>query len=168
MLRWDNTARLKTASTFFMHCDPTVYTLWLARTVARAIKTHPVAERFVFINAWNEWAEGAYLEPDATYGDQFLRVTRSTLQCSDSPNPVFDALAARMQLTEDDPKTHAVTCRELTETLSRFWIGNEPAKQCQFSRSRLASVVERCESRLHSLAGNVLERLRDLKRRLRR
>jgi hypothetical protein len=172
MLRWDNTARLKGNSTMWLHCDPTVYTLWLARTVARAIKRHPVAERFVFINAWNEWAEGTYLEPDATFGDQFLRATRSTLLCSDSPNPVFDALAARMQLTQNDPKAHRAACLELRETLNRFSLGDSPqaliAQQKRVStRSRLNKLLDRLEVRFPSLAVRVLRPVRDLVRRLR-
>ena len=63
----------------FVNAHPANYQRWLAALVAQA-RAKPVAEeRVVFINAWNEWAEGAYLEPDLQYGRQLLEATRRAL-----------------------------------------------------------------------------------------
>ena len=76
MTGWDNTPRLPNNGQIFVNAHPANYQRWLAAVVAQA-RAKPVPEdRFVFINAWNEWAEGAYLEPDLQYGRQFLEATR--------------------------------------------------------------------------------------------
>jgi lipopolysaccharide biosynthesis protein len=45
----------------------------------------PPDERLVFINAWNEWAEGNHLEPCDRWGHGYLRATRDAL--TDAPGP---------------------------------------------------------------------------------
>jgi glycosyltransferase involved in cell wall biosynthesis len=76
---WDNEARRPGAGYTFANASPDRYREWLEVAIGYARK-HPVAgERIVFVNAWNEWAEGAYLEPDRRYGYAFLDQTRRAL-----------------------------------------------------------------------------------------
>jgi len=45
----------------------------------RAVAHREVSERVVFINAWNEWAEGAVLEPSDRFGSTFLLAVRDVV-----------------------------------------------------------------------------------------
>lgn len=42
----------------------------------RFLDTRPPAERILTLNAWNEWTEGSYLEPDTEYGLGYLEAIR--------------------------------------------------------------------------------------------
>ncbi|MBS0232808.1 MAG: glycoside hydrolase family 99-like domain-containing protein [Proteobacteria bacterium] len=72
---WDNTARRNSAATVILNGTPENYEYWLSRAVRKTVEEFPGQERFVFINAWNEWAEGCHLEPDRKYGRRFLEAT---------------------------------------------------------------------------------------------
>jgi hypothetical protein len=37
-------------------------------------------ENFIWLNAWNEWAEGAYVEPDEKHGHAYLEAIRGQLE----------------------------------------------------------------------------------------
>jgi len=76
---WDNTARRPNLANIFIHATPELYETWLRETIARAVERRRPEERLVFVNAWNEWAEGAYLEPDQRFGQQYLEATRRAL-----------------------------------------------------------------------------------------
>ena len=77
---WDNTARRKNRGSVFVNNTPALYQRWLENAIADTVERqqHP-DERLIFINAWNEWAEGAHLEPDAHYGYAWLQATRNAL-----------------------------------------------------------------------------------------
>ena len=79
--RWDNTARRMNRSTVFVKTDPDIYSAWLRLAVqdTQARFSDP-SERLGFLNSWNEWAEGAHIEPDATHGYAWLEATRCALQ----------------------------------------------------------------------------------------
>ncbi len=72
---WDNDARRQGAGLVVHGATPAAYQAWLAALVDRAA-AHPfLGEALVCVNAWNEWAEGAYLEPDCHFGAAFLNAT---------------------------------------------------------------------------------------------
>lgn len=75
---WDNEARKPGRGSTFAFSTPGKYQDWLTKacelTLAKAIDT-----RFVFINAWNEWGEGAHLEPDRRFGYSYLQATAAAL-----------------------------------------------------------------------------------------
>jgi len=70
---WDNTPRRAGKSVIFRDATPTAFQVFLEM---KAKEAHLLSgnERMLFINAWNEWGEGAHLEPDLRYGHAWLSV----------------------------------------------------------------------------------------------
>ena len=85
---WDNSARRKNRGAVFALSSPEGYQEWLFNAVQDTIKRFKEPdERIVFVNAWNEWAEGAHLEPDQRYGYAYLQATRNALAGAVKPAP---------------------------------------------------------------------------------
>jgi ubiquinone/menaquinone biosynthesis C-methylase UbiE len=75
---WDNAARRGDQAVVMHNSTPDAYGRWLREASERA-RALPPKSRVVFINAWNEWAEGAHLEPDLKNGRAYLEATRRAL-----------------------------------------------------------------------------------------
>jgi lipopolysaccharide biosynthesis protein len=82
---WDNTARRGNRAHLFHRSNPDLYATWLAEAAYHADRRPVGGSRLVFINAWNEWAEGAHLEPDQRFGHSYLRVTADVLRPYSNP-----------------------------------------------------------------------------------
>jgi len=75
---WDNTARRGELSFIFKNSNPEKYREWL-RFLRDGFQPPSADENLIFINAWNEWAEGNHLEPDIKWGNKYLEATRDIL-----------------------------------------------------------------------------------------
>ncbi len=76
---WDNTPRQPMRGTSFDGASPEAFGFYVEQKI-EAMRGYLAGEqRLLFINAWNEWAEGAHLEPDSGYGHRWLEALRDAL-----------------------------------------------------------------------------------------
>lgn len=84
---WDNAARRQTSATTLTGSTPKAYEQWLCHALD-SVKSRTQSEQVVFINGWNEWAEGNHLEPCQTWGHEYLKSTsRALLGCQNGSRP---------------------------------------------------------------------------------
>lgn len=89
---WDNTARYHEKSLALSNSTPKVFQKWLEHTLNQIRESIPDSERrLIFINAWNEWAEGAHLEPDIKYGYAHLNALNRAVTGSAVPTSSFSS-----------------------------------------------------------------------------
>lgn len=79
---WDNTPRRRRQAVVLCDSTPERYERWLRATVD-AFRPFGPGENLVFLNAWNEWAEGNHLEPCRRWGRAYLESTRRALAGED-------------------------------------------------------------------------------------
>ena len=80
MPMWDNTARRNNCGMIFDGSQPELYKKWLKDIILESYSRDDLDDNFIFINAWNEWGEGAYLEPDKYYGYAYLNATKEAIE----------------------------------------------------------------------------------------
>jgi hypothetical protein len=73
---WDNTPRRGNSPSLILHgANPDKFEDWLAKII-EDFTPYSKDENFIFINAWNEWAEGNHLEPCSKYGLDYLKAIK--------------------------------------------------------------------------------------------
>ena len=105
---WDNTARKKNKGIIFENSSPELFEKYLVNALSETIIQQPNKdERLVFVNAWNEWAEGAHLEPDQKYGFAWLQAVQNA-----------HLLTSKLQTTKVGVVIHAFYPDVLQEALN--------------------------------------------------
>ena len=81
---FDNTARRgANGSWMFYGSTPELFKKFFAEIVSYTDKLFDKKdEKLLFINAWNEWAEGAHLEPDKKYGYTYLNICKEVKEAT--------------------------------------------------------------------------------------
>jgi GT2 family glycosyltransferase len=76
---WDNTARQPMHGTSFDAAAPEAFRVYVEEKIDE-VRSYLVGDdRLLFVNAWNEWAEGAHLEPDTGFGHRWLEALRDAV-----------------------------------------------------------------------------------------
>jgi hypothetical protein len=75
---WDNSPRRGNAATIFKGFNPKKFEQYLAKKIKKGKEDYKT--EYLFINAWNEWCEGTYLEPDERYRYSYLEAVKNALE----------------------------------------------------------------------------------------
>jgi hypothetical protein len=86
MPSWDNAARRSSGATILHGSTPQLYQKWLT-SLLHSSERSKRTDGIVFVNAWNEWAEGNHLEPCQRWGRAYLEATREALAAAARPEP---------------------------------------------------------------------------------
>ncbi len=122
---WDNAARRGLKATVFADATPDKYAEWLEAACLDAIESHPPERRFVFVNAWNEWAEGTTLEPDLRHGYACLNRTSEVLNRVATP---LNGKGSRICVVGHDAERAGA--QNVLLTLLREWKNTRPFPFC--------------------------------------
>lgn len=76
-VNWDNAARRPVNANIFLFFSPENFKKYIKKQLIRCKTVYKT--EYLFINAWNEWAEGNYLEPDKKYGFKMLEGIKEAL-----------------------------------------------------------------------------------------
>jgi len=76
---WDNTPRQPLKGDSFVNATPEAFQAYIEEKLDEVVQMFVGDERLLFINAWNEWAEGTHLEPDQKFGHRWLEALRNAV-----------------------------------------------------------------------------------------
>ncbi|MCR5944029.1 glycosyltransferase [Ochrobactrum sp. XJ1] len=146
---WDNTPRYNDAGIMLHGGTPQDFQSWLEDSIGFSRKHLPLEERFVVVNAWNEWAEGAHLEPDTRHGYAYLnsigralvgKSYSSTLNEEADFDPTTSVVLSISDLVVDDLRKDPVLLEKFVWCINNSTIFDKA--QVSISSSKITDYIE--------------------------
>jgi glycosyltransferase involved in cell wall biosynthesis len=102
MPSWDNTPRRGKDATIYVGSSPELFAYWMAEASHRTLTNNG---KLLFVNAWNEWAEGACLEPSVNCGRKYLEITANNVAAENAGKNILKDLSnfVRSVITSEKP-----------------------------------------------------------------
>ena len=150
---WDNTARRKHLALVTLNGTPENYEYWLHRAIKDTQERHTDGEGMVFINAWNEWAEGCHLEPDRKYGYAFLEATLRAKQGSELTGWTHVGLPPETLPEAQHDYAARLTGLLSTEYLRRLFLDHQKAKSRNSLKRQYQKIRSETRATRHAIRG---------------
>ncbi|WP_304691422.1 glycosyltransferase WbsX family protein [Ileibacterium valens] len=75
---WDNTPRRGEKGLVIQGANPEKFKSYLSKKISQVKQIY--SSDYLFLFAWNEWAEGGYLEPDEKFGNEYLKAVKAAIE----------------------------------------------------------------------------------------
>lgn len=150
MPAWDNTARRGRSATVFHGSTPLLYGQWLRSAINQPCNNNDTNETIVFINAWNEWAEGAVLEPSQQHGRAYLEATRWAL----TDNLPSGGLSHTTALQNPESPKRPAKTKSIEKRLTEFVLRSPTLTSIAFKNRKVAGSIL---NGIRKISGNTQE-----------
>jgi len=154
---WDNSPRRQNGNAVIISgSNPESYATWLEHSLLEQRRQNG-SNGVVFINAWNEWCEGAHLEPDSYWGRSYLEATKRVVESLGESLPL-DPVG---NLEPDVPRTiHVPSIEESYESLYKRFI--EVQKQKSADENMVHNRLEELKDQYQIVINDTVQQLDEL------
>ena len=75
---WDRSPRSGSKAAVWHRSTPDLFKKHVSKAI-NIVSKKPDEHKIIFLQSWNEWAEGNYIEPDLVFGKSYLNILKETL-----------------------------------------------------------------------------------------
>lgn len=133
---YDDTPRRGRDGCVYRHRSPDAFGRGMRALLAKAERN---ASPYVFVNAWNEWGEGMYLEPDERYGYAFLEAlkeAREAYKPETVPTAEQDSVVTRQRAFL---QSENAALRKTCDRYQTYWKTLDIWMECREQRRSIAT-----------------------------